>query len=106
MTLLQVLEEEYQVLPNGTQRQHHLPLSEKLKRGETWQQAVDRAVQEELGSVLGKEYQVRRQLENVGCQMQLQSCYTPGQCFAIGSCLAVYWLRICYTHDTDQHQPQ
>lgn len=50
--LAQVLQEEFQILPNGMRRARGLPLSEKMKAGEAWSDAVLRAVQEELGSVL------------------------------------------------------
>jgi len=48
----QVLMEEKQVRPNGEERYRGLPLSEKLKGGEAWRPAVQRAICEELGSIL------------------------------------------------------
>lgn len=48
----EVLVEEKQVRPDGTVRQRGLPLSEKLMAEESWRRAVDRAVAEELGSML------------------------------------------------------
>lgn len=59
----QVLQEEYQILPNGVQRARGVPLSEKMKAGEAWQDAVLRAVKEELGSVLPSEPEVGRLVE-------------------------------------------
>eukprot|EP00877_Chromochloris_zofingiensis_P005697 jgi/Chrzof1/15128/Cz09g28070.t1 len=47
-----VLMEASQQLPDGRIRHRNLPLSEKLLAGESWQDAVPRAVQEELGTVL------------------------------------------------------
>ncbi|DBA87584.1 TPA: hypothetical protein ACH3X1_004607 [Trebouxia sp. C0004] len=47
-----VLQEEFQVMPNGTKRARAVPLAEKMKAGEAWKDAVIRAVKEELGSVL------------------------------------------------------
>lgn len=44
--------EASQQLPDGRIRHRNLPLSEKLLAGESWQDAVPRAVQEELGTVL------------------------------------------------------
>jgi len=62
-----VLQEAKQQLPDGRVRTRGLPLSEKLLGGESWRGAVERAVQEELGSVLactggGWRSQVRREL--------------------------------------------
>ena len=44
--------EHQQVLPTGSVRTRDLPLSEKLLPGESWRDAVVRAVAEELGEVL------------------------------------------------------
>jgi len=49
---LQVLQEEFQVMPNGTKRARDVPVAEKMKGGEAWKDAAIRAVKEELGSVL------------------------------------------------------
>ena len=54
----QTLVEEEQVLPNGARRKRGLPLSEKLIRGERWQDAAVRGVLEELGPVLPPNPQV------------------------------------------------
>lgn len=48
----QVLFEEEQVLPDGRSRCRNLALSEKLIGDEEWRSAVERAVHEELGSIL------------------------------------------------------
>lgn len=50
-----VLVESHQELSNGVVRHRCRPLSEKMKPGETVEDAVFRAVKEELGSVLGGE---------------------------------------------------
>ena len=55
----QVLFEEEQILPDGRSRKRNVALSEKLIGGEDWRQAVDRAVQEELGSILPMGYKVK-----------------------------------------------
>lgn len=55
---LQVLQEEFQIMPNGTKRARDVPLAEKMKAGEAWKDAVIRAVKEELGSVLSLAPQV------------------------------------------------
>ncbi|KAL0052048.1 hypothetical protein WJX82_007118 [Trebouxia sp. C0006] len=47
-----VLQEEFQVMPNGTKRARDVPVAEKMKAGEAWKDAAIRAVNEELGSVL------------------------------------------------------
>jgi hypothetical protein len=47
-----VLEEEFQVRPNGSIRRRGLPLSEKLLPSEDWRNGVERAIREELGTVL------------------------------------------------------
>ena len=47
-----MLREEYQVRPNGVKRARNVLLSEKMKADASWQTAVLRAVQEELGSIL------------------------------------------------------
>lgn len=52
LIIVQVLQEEYQVLPNGVTRARGVPLSEKMKASEAWSDAVLRAIKEELGSVL------------------------------------------------------
>ena len=52
VSTLQVLQEEFQIMPNGTKRARDVPLAEKMKAGEAWKDAVIRAVKEELGSVL------------------------------------------------------
>lgn len=52
VVVLQLLEEEFQVRPNGAVRRRGLPLSEKLLPGEDWRDGVERAIKEELGSVL------------------------------------------------------
>lgn len=52
-TVTQVLMEAQQTLPDGRVRRRALPLSEKLVAGEEWRIALPRAIQEELGSVLG-----------------------------------------------------
>ena len=49
---MQVLQEEFQIMPNGIKRARDVPLAEKMKAGEAWRDAVFRAVKEELGSVL------------------------------------------------------
>ena len=49
---VQVLQEEFQILPKGIKRARGVPLSEKMKAGEAWIDAVHRGVKEELGSVL------------------------------------------------------
>lgn len=48
----QLLYEARQELPTGTIRTRNMPLAEKMLPGENWQEAVHRAVQEELGPVL------------------------------------------------------
>lgn len=48
----EVLVEEQQVRPNGSVRSRGLPLSEKLVATESWRPAVERAIKEELGSIL------------------------------------------------------
>lgn len=48
----QVLVEDRQVRPDGAVRHREMLLSEKLIPGETWRDAVDRAIAEELGSAL------------------------------------------------------
>ncbi|KAL0028673.1 hypothetical protein WJX79_009914 [Trebouxia sp. C0005] len=53
-----VLQEEFQIMPNGTKRARDVPLAEKMKAGEAWKDAVIRAVKEELGSVLSLAPQV------------------------------------------------
>lgn len=58
LNIVQVLQEEYQILPNGVTRARGVPLSEKMKAGEAWSDAVLRAVKEELGSVLPFEPEV------------------------------------------------
>ena len=55
-----MLQEEYQILPNGVKRARDVALAEKMKAGEAWQAAVVRAVKEELGSVLPAGYQVHQ----------------------------------------------
>ena len=45
-------------MPNGTKRARDVPVAEKIKAGECWQDAAIRAVKEELGSVLPAEPQV------------------------------------------------
>ncbi|KAM3319687.1 hypothetical protein P3S67_006887 [Capsicum chacoense] len=50
-----VLVESHQELSNGVVRHRCRPLSEKMKPGETLEDAVFRAVKEELGSVVGGE---------------------------------------------------
>jgi len=47
-----VLCEECQTLPDGRQRRRGLPLSEKMIAGESWREALRRAVTEELGTAL------------------------------------------------------
>jgi hypothetical protein len=47
------------VLPDGRCRRRNLPLSEKLIGSESWRQAVDRAVHEEMGSLLSPPYKVK-----------------------------------------------
>ncbi|KAK9815235.1 hypothetical protein WJX72_000433 [[Myrmecia] bisecta] len=54
----QVLEEEYQIRPDGAERRRGLPLAEKLLAGERWQEAVGRAVLEELGPALSPQPQI------------------------------------------------
>uniref|UniRef100_A0A7N0ZTL4 Nudix hydrolase domain-containing protein n=1 Tax=Kalanchoe fedtschenkoi TaxID=63787 RepID=A0A7N0ZTL4_KALFE len=49
-----VLVESHQELSDGTIRYRGRPLSEKMKPGETVEAAVDRAIREELGSILYK----------------------------------------------------
>lgn len=80
-----VLQEEYQIMPNGVKRARDVPLAEKIKDGETWQAAVVRAVKEELGSVLPLNPQVtidessHTKLEDVAVSRSypgLQSKYT------------------------------
>ncbi|XP_059304443.1 uncharacterized protein LOC132056321 [Lycium ferocissimum] len=51
-----VLVESHQELSNGVVRQRCRPLSEKMKPGETVEDAAFRAVKEELGSVIGGEF--------------------------------------------------
>ncbi|KAK4351031.1 hypothetical protein RND71_030344 [Anisodus tanguticus] len=51
-----VLVESHQELSNGVVRNRCRPLAEKMKPGETVEDAVFRAVNEELGSVLGGEF--------------------------------------------------
>ncbi|KAL6753894.1 hypothetical protein V8C86DRAFT_2717776 [Haematococcus lacustris] len=71
----QVLYEAEQVLPDGRSRRRCVPLSEKLIGDESWQEAVPRAVQEELGSALPEGYQVSlvegsyRELQEVSSSM-------------------------------------
>lgn len=48
-----VLLESHQEMSDGTIRQRSRPLSEKMKPGENLDSAVNRAVREELGSILG-----------------------------------------------------
>ena len=79
----QVLQEEYQVMPNGTKRARDVPLAEKMKAGEAWQAAVARAVKEELGSVLSPQPRV--------------TCTTCVSLFQHGLCPLLYtacWLTI------------
>lgn len=45
-------------MPNGTKRSRDVPVAEKMKAGESWQDAAIRAVKEELGSVLPVKPQV------------------------------------------------
>jgi hypothetical protein len=54
----QVLFEEEQVLPDGRSRFRNVALSEKLIGDENWRHAVDRAVKEELGSILPSGYKI------------------------------------------------
>lgn len=54
----EVLVEEQQVRPNGSVRSRGLPLSEKLVATEEWRPAVDRAIREELGSILPSNPQI------------------------------------------------
>ncbi|GAX84350.1 hypothetical protein CEUSTIGMA_g11772.t1 [Chlamydomonas eustigma] len=54
----QVLFEEEQVLPDGRSRFRNVALSEKLIGDEDWRHAVDRAVKEELGSILPSGYKI------------------------------------------------
>ena len=54
----QILFEEEQILPDGRSRRRNVALSEKLIGDEDWQDAVLRAVQEELGSILPSGYEV------------------------------------------------
>ena len=55
----QTLTEAEQVLPSGSRRRRGLVLSEKLLPDEGWQEAVPRAIREELGPVLPSQPQVR-----------------------------------------------
>ena len=48
----QILMEDFQLLPSGAVRKRGLPLSEKLLQGESWQEGIERAITEELGSIL------------------------------------------------------
>ena len=59
LSTIQVLFEEEQILPDGRSRKRNVALSEKLIGGEDWRHAVDRAVQEELGSILPNGYKVK-----------------------------------------------
>lgn len=54
----QILFEDEQILPDGRSRCRNLALSEKLIGDENWRDAVARAVQEELGSILPSLYEV------------------------------------------------
>lgn len=49
-------------MSNGTKRSRDVPVAEKMKAGESWQDAAIRAVKEELGSVLPMEPQVFSQI--------------------------------------------
>lgn len=53
-----MLYEAEQVLPDGRSRYRNVPLSEKLIGEETWPDAVQRAVREELSGALPEGYQV------------------------------------------------
>lgn len=55
---VQVLFEQEQILPDGRSRIRNVALSEKLVGDEPWQEAVSRAIQEELGTILPSEYEV------------------------------------------------
>lgn len=54
----QVLYEDRQVLPDGRVRCRNVRLSEKLVGSETWRNAIQRAVSEELGCILPGEPKV------------------------------------------------
>lgn len=54
----QILFEEEQILPDGRSRCRNVALSEKLVGEEHWRDAIGRAIQEELGTVLPESYEV------------------------------------------------
>jgi len=54
----QVLVEAAQQLPDGRVRQRGLVVSEKMIGEEIWREAAQRAVSEELGSVLQGQHQM------------------------------------------------
>eukprot|EP00252_Welwitschia_mirabilis_P016999 TRINITY_DN37800_c0_g1_i1.p1 TRINITY_DN37800_c0_g1~~TRINITY_DN37800_c0_g1_i1.p1 ORF type:complete len:289 (-),score=45.72 TRINITY_DN37800_c0_g1_i1:207-1073(-) len=56
--------ESHQQLSDGNIRQRNRPLSEKMKAGETLQEACLRGIAEELGSVLGSSDNVRLLLDS------------------------------------------
>ena len=47
------------MLPSGAVRRRCLALSEKLMGGEAWQDGVERAIREELGSILPLEPEIQ-----------------------------------------------
>lgn len=63
----QVLYEAEQVLPDGRSRYRNVPLSEKLIGEETWPDAVQRAVREELSGALPEGYKVCTEQGGCGC---------------------------------------
>ena len=88
---VQFLQEEYQILPNGVKRARGVPLSEKMKAGEAWTDAVLRAVKEELGSVLPSQLEVSTSIPQTMHPAPvlthcLFSACPPIMCYSQGHC--------------------
>lgn len=74
-------------MPNGTKRSRDVPVAEKMKAGECWQDAAIRAVKEELGSVLPMEPQV---FYNSELQMEVMASIVAVACFSDVTSMQVY----------------
>lgn len=85
----QVLFEDEQILPDGRSRRRNVQVSEKLMGDESWQSGVDRAVREELGTVLPEGYQVTvdtdtyRQLVEFATSMSYPGLLTKYVCHRV-----------------------